>query len=108
MADDEAGPLLGWSLAAGVGRKPLHDLVDFPCTFEFKAVGTAAADFVSSMLVRVGEVLGRTIGDDEHSVRKSATGRYESVSLRLFVTSGDEVYAIYEAIQADARVKILL
>ncbi len=105
---DSAGPLLGWSLGAVQDQKRIHDLVDFPCEFCFKAVGKTASDFVESMLERVGEVLGREITDGEHSTRKSARGRYESVTLRLWVTSGDQVYAVYAALGADDRVKYLL
>jgi putative lipoic acid-binding regulatory protein len=108
MTTDSAGPLLGWSLGAVQESRRIHDLVQFPCEFCFKAVGQSTADFVASMLARVGEVLGRTITDDEHSTRKSAQGHYESVTLRLWVTSGDQVYAVYAALGADARVKYLL
>ena len=105
-ARDSAGPLVGWSLAAVAPPGRIHDLETFPCEFHFKAV--AKAGFVATLLERVGRVLGRAVTDDEHSVRKSAQGRYESVTLRLWMTSGDEVYAVYAAIGADDRVKFML
>jgi putative lipoic acid-binding regulatory protein len=116
MDDDAAGPLLGWSLgallnherASDPGARPLDELVQFPCVFLFKAVGRAGEDFASTMIARVGQALGRDVRDDETSVRQSAQGNYESVTLKLYVTSGDEVYSVYEAIRADARVKFLL
>ena len=74
-ASDSAGPLLGWSLASLSEGRRIHDLVQFPCEFCFKAVGRATAGFVTTMLERVGKVLGRTIKDDEHSTRKSAQGK---------------------------------
>lgn len=118
MSNDVAGPMLGWSLGSGHEKRRIHELVDFPCRFCFKAVGRADppeggdgdddAGFVSSLLARVSRVLGRPITDDEHTVRKSARGKYESLTLNLWVTSGDEVYSIYAALGDDERVKYLL
>lgn len=105
---DTAGPLLGWSLGTGLERRPIEDLVEFPCVFQFKAVGVATGEFVSDMLERVGRVLGRRVEPHEHSVRQSARGRYESVTLDLFVHSGEQVYSIYRAISEDSRIRYLL
>ena len=110
MSNDVAGPMLGWSLGsvAGPESRRIHDLVEFPCQFCFKAVGKSDGGFVAKLLERVGRVLGRIITDDEHTVRKSAQGTYESLTLNLWVTSGDEVYSIYAALGDDDRVKYLL
>jgi putative lipoic acid-binding regulatory protein len=105
---DTAGPLLGWSLGSGMGRRPLESLMEFPCRHTFKAVGRAEGDFVPSMLARVGAVLGRAVDSGEHSVRQSSGGRYESVTLDLWVESGEQLYAVYEAIYDDERVRYLL
>ena len=105
---DVAGPLLGWSIGAVQPPTRIHDLVQFPCEFCFKAVGRSTSTFLPNMLARVGAVLGREVTDDEHSTRKSAQGKYESVTLRLWVRSGDEVYAVYAALGADDAVKFLL
>lgn len=108
VMNDTAGKMVGWSLGAGMDQKKIHDLVEFPCVFCFKAVGVASAGFVAAMLERVGTVLGRAVKSEEHSVRASAAGAYESVTLRLYVTSGDQVYSIYAAIGADKSVKFVL
>lgn len=108
MEDDRAGPLLGWSLGTGLARRPIDELQSFPCVFTFKAVGVAGDDFVSSLRARVARVLGREVKDSETSVRSSQNGRYTSVTLDLFVLSGDQVYSIYEAMHDDERVRYLL
>lgn len=108
MDDDSAGPMLGWSLGAGLKQQRIHEMVEFPCEFCFKAVGPSSSGFVSMLLDRVGAVLGRAITSEEHSVRESARGTYASVTLRLWVTSGDQVYSIYAAMGADKRVKYML
>ena len=108
-ASDDAGPLLGWSLAAMANeKKRIHDLVQFPCAFCFKAVGRSTETFVLGLLDRVGAVIGRSVTDGEHSVRKSAHGTYESLTLTLWMSSGDEVYAVYAALGAGEGVKFLL
>lgn len=105
---DAAGPLLGWSLGTGLQRRPIDELVDFPCVFCFKAVGEGSAGFVEDLLGRVGRVLGRSLEPGEHSVRQSSGGRYQSVTIDVQVESGAQVYAIYEAIMEDPRVRYLL
>jgi putative lipoic acid-binding regulatory protein len=105
---DTAGPLLGWSMA-GLGSRPMEDLLDFPCVFRFKAVGVAAHGFVRDVLARVGTVIGRAVREDEHTVRASSQGRYESVTVELVVHTGDEIYEIYEAMRGeDSRIRFLL
>lgn len=105
---DEAGPLLGWSLGTGLQRRPIDELVEFPCVFCFKAVGEASADFEAALLERVARVLGRPLQPGEHSCRQSSGGRYLSVTINVQVANGAQVYAIYEAIQEDPRVRYLL
>ena len=105
--DDKAGPLLGWSLG-GMARRPIEELVEFPCTYTFKAVGEATNEFVASLLEKVGQVLGRDITTEEHSVRASRKGNYQSLTLNLFVTSAEQVYDIYAVLSADDRVRYTL
>jgi putative lipoic acid-binding regulatory protein len=97
---------MSWSLGTGIEQRRIHDLVKFPCEFRFTAVLNAGA--VSALLERVGTVIGRAVTHSEHSVRASEKGAYESVTLKLWVQSGDEVYSIYAAMQNDAGVRYLL
>jgi putative lipoic acid-binding regulatory protein len=106
MSTDHAGKLLGWSLSSGVEQRRIHDLVSFPCVFRFTAV--ADAGFVDALLDRVARVLGRDVAETERTIRASTHGAYESVTLNLWVSSGDEVYSIYEAMHADTRIRYLL
>ena len=36
--EDTAGEMMGWSIGSGMKKKPLDDLVDFPCDFTFKII----------------------------------------------------------------------
>ena len=110
MSDDGAGPLLGWSLNSmrdPSDPRPFDTLV-FPCVFRFKAIGRAADDLVSAMLERVAAVVGRSIEQEAWSVRESGGGRYTCLTVDVQVTSGQQVYDIYEALKADSRVTHLL
>ncbi len=98
--------MLGWSIGAGMAQKRIHELVSFPCEFRFTAVATSG--FVADLLVRVAGVLGREVNASEQQLRHSSQGAYESLTLQLWVADGDVVYAIYEAMRADVRVKYLL
>lgn len=84
------------------------DTLAFPCVFRFKAIGHAADDLVSAMLDRVAAVVGHPIDDDAWSVRDSGGGRYTCLTLDVQVTSGQQVYDIYEALKEDSRVTHLL
>jgi putative lipoic acid-binding regulatory protein len=108
MDDDSAGPLLGWSIGSGMSRRPIDDLVEFPCVFSFKAVGRAEDDLVPTLIDRVARVIGRPVESGSWSTRDSSQGRYTCVTLDLYVQSGDEVYAIYEALCEDSRITHLL
>ena len=86
----------------------MEELLEFPCNYSFKAVGEAGGDFVPAMLARVAQVIGRAVEPHEHSVRPSAKGKYESVSIMLFVQDSAQLYAVYEAMNDDERVRYLL
>ncbi len=110
MGDDASGPLLGWSLNSvrdASDPRPF-DTLKFPCLFRFKAIGVAGDDLVEGMLARVSGLLGRGIDESAWSVRDSGAGRYVCLTLDLEVTSGQQVYDIYDALKEDTRVTHLL
>lgn len=103
--------MLGWSLGGmsgpGEGR-PLEDMVSYPCVFRFKAIARHDDDLVQDLLTLVQGVLGEQVKDDAWSVRDSQNGRYVCLTVDAFVTSGEQVYAIYDALKTDTRVTHLL
>ena len=110
MGDDDAGPLLGWSLNSmrGEGEPRPFDTLSYPCTFRFKAIGRSASDLVTSLLERVAAVIGHAVDQDAWSVRDSGGGRYTCLTVDVQVTSGQQVYDIYDALKQDSRVTHLL
>jgi putative lipoic acid-binding regulatory protein len=107
-AVDSAGDLIGWSIGTGIKQKPLEELMEFPCSYDFKAVGKGDETFVTHLLERVSSEIGRSIEPREYSIKTSKEGNYTSVTLSLLVTNADEVYRIYAAIKSDERVKYIL
>ncbi len=113
MADDDsAGPLLGWSIGAGMNSggsgRPLEDLVSYPCVFRFKAVAKAELDVVKDLIARVEAVIGSPIAEGSWSTRESSGGKYVSLTVDVDVTDAQQVYAVYEALRGDSRVTHLL
>lgn len=111
MDDDSAGPLLGWSLGGMSGPadgRPLDDMVNYPCVFRFKAIARSDTTLVPKLLGLVKEVIGSEVDDDAWSVRDSSKGKYVCLTLDLYVTSGQQVYDVYDALRADERVTHIL
>lgn len=104
---DEAGPLIGWSLGSGLKRRPIDELVSFPCEYTFKVVGAAENDFAQAATTAIAQVLGREV-TEPLTKRMSAGGKYESLTFHVLVTSGEEVYAAYAALSALPAVRFVL
>ena len=88
-------------------RRRFDELVSFPCNFTFKVVGTAEGDFAATIASELGAVLGRKV-ETPLTTRRSAGGKYESVTLHIHVVSGDEVYAVYAALGELPQVRFVL
>ena len=104
---DEAGPMIGWSLGSGLDRRPLDGLLEFPSDYTFKVLGLADAAFSAQLVKTIISVLGRE-DTPALTTRKSAKGKYASVTLHVHVFSADEVYAIYAALAALPDVRMVL
>lgn len=108
--DDSAGPLLGWSLGSmnsGSGR-PIEELVQYPCVFRFKAVAKADPAVLTDLVGIIEGVVGRSIDSGAWSARDSSKGKYTCLTIDVWVETGEQVYAVYEALRSDARVTHLL
>ena len=80
----------------------------YPCVREFKCIGSGGEDFVASMMAAAQGVTGLALRREEVVVRASKTGKYSAVNLYLEVGSGEEVMAIFSALQKDARLRFFL
>jgi putative lipoic acid-binding regulatory protein len=88
---------------AGAGKA----VVDYPCLYRFRAIGFAGGDFPSHVRRLVGRVIG-PVAPDSCSVRASAGGRYESVTVHVHLESEEARRAIYQEFWEDERVVFYL
>jgi putative lipoic acid-binding regulatory protein len=80
----------------------------YPFEREFKAIGTGGDDFVVSMMAAATSVTGEVLTRDKVVVRESRTAKYLAVNLYIRVHSGEQVVAIFQAMQADKRMRFFL
>ena len=80
----------------------------YPFEREFKAIGTGGEEFVLSMMAAAASVTGEALSRDKVVVRQSRTAKYLSVNLYINVQSGEQVIAIFQAMQADKRMRFFL
>jgi uncharacterized protein len=84
-------------------KRPLDELVDFPCVFTFKVVGLNEGEFLDDICVAVADALNTATRHLKTSFRDR--GKYRSITLRAPVSSADQIYDVYAAVGKDARVK---
>jgi putative lipoic acid-binding regulatory protein len=85
------------------------DTMQFPTDFMLKVVGlnepTFAADIVKLVTTRIGP---QKVASLSLSTKETAGGKYVSVSIKPLFRSAEELYAVYDAVKQDARVKFML
>lgn len=97
MADDSRENLL----------RMLNDGHEFPGEFMFKVIGANTPEFAASVLQAVVVIVGPEAAPDV-SLRESAQGRHQSVTVRIRVDSAHVVLDVYEAFRSIAGVRYVL
>lgn len=77
-------------------KRPLDELVDFPCVFTFKIVGLNEGDFLDDICATVAESLNTASRHLKTSFRDR--GKYRSITLRVPVNNANQIYDVYAAI----------
>ena len=79
-------------------RLPPEELLEYPCTYEYKAFGPAADE---AFVDRVRQVVGGfvAVGGDSVRTRLSSGGRYQCVSVLVRLESGRQLNDIYTALR---------
>jgi len=80
---------------------------EFPCVYQFKAIGNVDDGFQTRVLEAVVTEVGSTDAVD-FSVRETPGGRHVSVTLHVQVETPEQVRAIYERIQVLEGLRLLL
>ena len=78
-------------------------LIAYPLDYAFKVMGLAAADFPDHARALVTAPLGPAV-PAQVSVRASAGGKYQSVTVVVRLDSEEQRRRVYQALHDDARV----
>lgn len=82
-------------------------LLEFPCEFPIKAMGTAEPDFVLHVLAIIREHVP-DVDDTRVTTTASRRGTYVSVTVPITATSKAQLEAIYQSLYDDSRVVMTL
>ncbi len=82
---------------------PATPTLDYPLDYTFKVMGLAADDFPEHARRLVARVVGSAPAE-RVTVRASAAGKYQSVSVVVRLVSEAQRRAVYEALWTDERV----
>lgn len=83
-----------------------ESLLDFPCHYQFKAIGTAGDLFFQSVVQAVS--VHATVSEDAVRTQPSRRGNYQSVSVVLTIYNADQLTAIYSELKKLSGLKMLL
>ena len=100
---DDQGYTLYADEETGEKKRVFEALVEYPCKFTMKIVGANEGAFAAEMVQVVAESCEVEVEDVENSVK--VNGKWTSVTVQAPVKSAEMLYALYEAIDRDPRVK---
>ena len=90
------------------GSSSKHELMEFPCHFEFKAFGPGGDDsrFCETVLVAVSKVV--QVSRQSMRTRHSSGGKYQCVSVLTTLQNRSQLEATYAALREIEDLKYLL
>ena len=83
-----------------------EDLIDFPCHYQFKAIGKAGDVFLHDVVKAVS--VHTRVPEDAVRTQPSRRGNYQSVSVVVTVYSADQLTGIYTELKKVSGLKMLL
>lgn len=100
---DDQGYTLYTDEKTGEKSRVFEALLDYPSDFTLKIVGANEGSFVSEIVALVAEACETIPENIAHTTR--SMGKWTSVTCTCPVQSAEMVYALYEAVDRDPRVK---
>ncbi len=82
------------------------DLLEFPCHYQFKAMGMAGDSFKKSVLAAVEK--HASVSLDGVRYRPSGKGTYQAVSILVTLHTYEQLTAIYSELRKIDELKMLL
>mmetsp|Transcript_16361 Transcript_16361/g.27654 ORF Transcript_16361/g.27654 Transcript_16361/m.27654 type:complete len:186 (-) Transcript_16361:3085-3642(-) len=89
-------------------KKVFEDKLDYPTYFLFKIVGVNDPDFVNDIVATVTDCVGVQPRPLAYSLKETAGGKYTSITIKPFFEDSKQLYAVYDAVSKDERVKFML
>jgi len=83
-----------------------EDLLDFPCHYQFKAMGLAGDRFRQAIVAAVCQHV--VVAEDAIKCRLSGKGKYQSVSIVVTLYNYEQLTAIYAELRQVDDLKMLL
>ena len=83
-----------------------EDLLNFPCCYQFKALGVAGDNFRDGIVAAAKKFA--VVADDAIECRPSNKGGYQAVSLSVTLVNYQQLTSIYAAMRKVAGLKLLL
>ncbi len=83
-----------------------EDLLEFPCRYQFKALGAAGNTFEKAILHAISK--HASVAPDAAGSRPSGKGNYQSVSVSVTLHSFQQLENIYTEIRKVSELKMLL
>jgi putative lipoic acid-binding regulatory protein len=82
------------------------DLIEFPCHYQFKAMGLAGVDFLQAIIAAVDKYVA--VPKDAVRSRPSGKGTYQAVSVLVTLHSYEQLTSIYAEMRQVNDLKMLL
>lgn len=87
-------------------QSEFEDLMEFPCHFQFKAIGLGGEDFYRAVVDAIK--VHASVPSEAVRRQPSRQGTYQSISVVLTVYSAAQVTGIYAELKKVAGLKMLL
>lgn len=100
---DDQGYTLYTDRETGEKSRVFEALVDYPCDFTLKIVGVNEGLFVEEIVAVVAEACESEVSTLAY--RTKVMGKWTSVTVQAPVKSSEMLYALYEKVDLDPRVK---
>lgn len=85
-----------------------EDHVTFPSEFMIKVIGLNEPTFVIDIVNSVATIVNQAPEKITFTTKETAGGKYLSISIKPFFNDASEVYAAYDVVSKDKRVKFVI
>ena len=89
-------------------KSVFEDHVTFPTEFMIKIIGVNEPTFIIDILNSVATVVNQAPEKITFTTKETAGGKYLSISIKPLFKDAEEVYAAYDIVSKDTRVKFVI